>query len=84
MFDYRCQVCRNIRTTAFKEPVECCGSLMARYIRSAPGSVVPPQHQAAKDKLGYYGITNIVTGEGITKNTRLNEPAGINVRNLDE
>lgn len=83
MYDYKCQVCCNIRSTAFRQPVECCGVEMKRYLGRAPGTVIAPQHQATKDKMGYYGITNIATGEGITRNTYLDSSPGIDLGTLE-
>lgn len=52
---------------------------MEQSFQVAPNTAISPKHQAVKDKLAYYGVKNIATGEGITKNTNVSQPPGITV-----
>lgn len=89
-YDYRCKVCRNTLEVVHRlseshsKPCSSCGGEMGRVILKAPGTVVPPQHQAASDKMKYYGVKDIRTGEGITSNTDVRTPPGINVKSIKQ
>ena len=60
---------------------EACDGPISQQIRTAPATVIPPHMQAGgtayERKMKYYGIKNISTGEGITKNTNVTEPPGV-------
>ncbi len=59
-----------------------CGRTLKRKMAS-PRVVIPPQHKAVGSRSKYYGVTNAVTGEGITKNTDVSDPPGIRVKKND-
>jgi hypothetical protein len=66
-----------------ESPIWCTngdGGLMTKVYLVPIATVVPPNMQAAGDKSKYYGIKNIYTGEGITKDTNVGSPPGIKVR----
>lgn len=81
LYDFKCLKCDSIQTVQKKigdrQPVECCGRDMERVFTKAPGTVIPPSQMAVKDKLKYYGVKNVVTGEGINKDTDVSTPPGI-------
>ena len=81
LYDYKCKVCSDIRSINVSirqdREIECCGVTMQRVFLTAPKTAISPQHQAVKDKMKYYGIKNITTGEGITKDTDVSTPPGI-------
>ena len=83
LYDFKCKICKNIRQVRVpisEDPyVECCGVGMSQVFLKSPAGSIDPRHQAVKDKLGYYGIKNAVTGEGITKNTDVTEGLGVNI-----
>ena len=87
LYDYRCELCKANRainvSINLKRDVDCCGVPMQRVFLSAPKTAISPKHQAVKDKMKYYGITNITTGEGITKDTDVGTPIGITTGDKD-
>lgn len=88
LYDYKCELCNDERTVRLtfkdREVPECCGIVMKRRYNSAPNTVVTPKHQAVKDKMSYYGIKNIQTGDGITKDTDVSIPPGITISDSED
>lgn len=83
-YDYECGQCREVREVLHgmseKPDVLCCQKQMKRVILTAPGTVIPPNMQASPSKCAYYGVRDILTGEGITENTDVRDPAGVRVK----
>lgn len=85
-YDYECTVCASVQELMHRineEPeVACedCCSPCKRVILVAPATVVPPHMQSAPDKMKYYGVTNVATGEGITQDTDVRQPPGITAK----
>lgn len=86
IYDYKCSLCQDLRQV--RRPIKdsseviCCGNPMERTFTKAPSAVVTPQHRAVKDKFKYYGVKNVQTGEGITKDTDVSTPPGISTGDL--
>lgn len=87
IYTYECTSCQHVDEVLHKmseDPqVYCsqCTEESLRVILSAPTFVVPPHMSATPDKMKYYGIKDIRTGEGITENTDVRDPPGITARN---
>lgn len=85
-YTYQCNCCNNVDEVFLKasenysKGCSQCGKKVSKVILYAPGVVIPPQHQAAGSKLQYYGVKNIQTGEGITKDTDVSSPPGISAK----
>lgn len=82
-YDYLCKDCGKEMTVfhSMKTPYTgscayCASTSLQQVIRSC-NVVIPPQHQSSGSKFKYYGITNPVTGEGITKDTDVRQPPGL-------
>lgn len=88
VYDYECSHCNgsfSAQQSVKDEPLSVClhcSREPTRVLLRAPHTVVPPNHQASPDKSKYYGITDVRTGAGITKNTNLADPPGIRVKNI--
>jgi putative FmdB family regulatory protein len=90
LYDFQCPKCKAVVTllltmseknsTQPECPSSGCSGQLRQVFLKAPGVAVPPQHQAAPNKLGYYGVTNRITGEGITKDTDVRDKPGIRVK----
>lgn len=85
-FDYECLKCGNIQEefhSCNSTPViSCisCGEECCKVFLTAPATVIPPHMQAHSDKMKYYGVKDIVTGEGITETTNIQDKPGIRVK----
>ena len=85
-YEYECPKCETINDLihGMNEEVEAycedCDVVCHKVYTRAPGVVVPPQHQAVQDKLKYYGVTDPITGAGITKDTDVRDKPGIRVK----
>lgn len=90
LYDFKCPHCdkvtvlklsvNEIDTVRPECPSSGCQGQLRQVFLKAPGVAVPPQHQAAPNKLGYYGVKNPITGEGITKDTDVRDKPGIRVK----
>jgi len=83
-YTYRCPSCseeidinRSINES-FEVRCSTCDTKCKQIITSV-NVVIPPHMQAAGSKLKYYGVKDIVTGEGITEKTDVSDPPGIRV-----
>lgn len=82
-YTFECRQCGNLEEKIYAigavDRPKCCDNAMQRVLKRPPGVVISPKNQAVKDKMKYYGIKNIVTGEGITKDTDVSIPPGISL-----
>ncbi len=84
---YECRACDHQHDSfhhvdSFPKVEKCqrCHKLTATKIITADFNLaIPPSHQACPNKLKYYGVKDIQTGEGITKDTDVRDPPGIKV-----
>ena len=91
-YDYQCPKCDTVKEVYHsinQSPlIVCpgCETQMNKVILCAPATVIPPQHQATGAGVGskfkYYGITDPITGAGITKDTNVSQPPGIKVKTI--
>lgn len=88
-FNYSCKECNHSDVSVQLKhnpeqsiPCTSCSSTLEIEVSTKPLSssniVLPPDGSLGrKSKLEYYGITNIITGEGITKHTDVRDPPGL-------
>ena len=88
-YDFECEQCKEcveilcrIIDRNISHPCKSCGQTLRRKMTSSR-VVIPPQHKAVGSRSKYYGVTNAVTGKGITKNTDVSDPPGIRVKKND-
>lgn len=82
-YTFICKNCNSEKTEILPigsvDMPKCCNSDMKRTFNKGFNAVIAPRNQAVKDKMKYYGIKNIVTGEGITPETDVSTPPGISL-----
>lgn len=87
-YNYQCKKCMKVEEVfhSMKEslPGTCCDEVREQVILKPPMFSVPPHMQASPDKLKYYGVKNIITGEGITEHTDVRDKPGIRVKPIKE